>query len=279
MKTVKEVSDIAKISIRTLRYYDEIGLLKPSRLSEKGYRLYDKKELEKLQQIMFFREMEIPLVDIKRIFQNTCFDREQILLTQKSLLEKKRNRLNGLIELITDVMKGVNTMSFEAFTDEDINKIINHTLDFMSKDALEEQIKQNGSLEKYRDQLYTAFQNEQVVADLLKWYGSKDKVVEVVLQSSGNKDELKYQQNENDEIYLQIIKARDSGDIDLEHEAVKRLAELYKTMFKIDNSRALLLDLAKEYLQSEKLAKVTNEKYGTGSADYIAQAIKRYFGE
>lgn len=65
MKTVKDVSDITGISIRTLRYYDEIGLLKPTKLTESGYRLYNNKALEQLQEIMFFRELEIPLMDIK----------------------------------------------------------------------------------------------------------------------------------------------------------------------------------------------------------------------
>lgn len=59
MKTVKDVSDITGISIRTLRYYDEIGLLKPTKLTESGYRLYNNKALEQLQEIMFFRELEV----------------------------------------------------------------------------------------------------------------------------------------------------------------------------------------------------------------------------
>ena len=109
MKTVKDVSKITGVSIRTLRYYDEIGLLKPTELTKAGYRLYDNKALEKLQEIMFFRELEIPLIDIKKIMDNPSYDKEQTLLAQKSLLEQKRNRLNGIIELITDVMKGVNT--------------------------------------------------------------------------------------------------------------------------------------------------------------------------
>lgn len=122
MKTVKDVSEITGVSIRTLRYYDEIGLLKPTELTEAGYRLYDNKALEKLQEIMFFRELEIPLVDIKKIMDNPNYDKEQALLAQKSLLEQKRNRLNGIIELITDVMKGVNTMSFGAFSNEEVQK-------------------------------------------------------------------------------------------------------------------------------------------------------------
>lgn len=105
MKTVKDVSAITGISIRALRYYDEIGLLKPTEFTDSGYRLYDNKALEKLQEIMFFRELDIPLEEIKKIMDNPNYDKEQILLTQKTLLEHKRNRLNGIIELITDTMK------------------------------------------------------------------------------------------------------------------------------------------------------------------------------
>lgn len=102
-------------------------------LTETGYRLYDNKVLEKLQEILFFRELEIPLMDIKKIMDTPDYDKEQILITQKILLEQKRNRLNGIIELITNVMKGVNTMSFEAFNNDEVQKIVNHTLECMSK--------------------------------------------------------------------------------------------------------------------------------------------------
>ncbi len=118
MKTVKDMSEITGVSIRTLRYYDEIGLLKPTKLTKSGYRLYDNKALEKLQEIMFFKELEIPLMNIKKIMEDPNYDREQVLSDQKSLLEQKRNRLNGIIELITDVMKGVNTVKNKFFTDK-----------------------------------------------------------------------------------------------------------------------------------------------------------------
>ena len=76
MKTVKEVSMITGVRIRTLRYYDEIGLLRPTELTETGYRLYDNKALEKLQEILFFRELEIPLIDIKKIMDTPNFNKE-----------------------------------------------------------------------------------------------------------------------------------------------------------------------------------------------------------
>lgn len=278
MKTVKDVSEIIGVSIRTLRYYDEIGLLKPTKLTDSGYRLYDNKALEKLQEIMFFRELDIPLIDIKKIIENPNYDKEQVLLAQKNFLEKKRNRLNGIIELITDVMKGVNTMSFEAFNNDDIQKMLDHTLANMSKEALKEQIEKFGSEEKYREYLASGFANEQAMADLVKWYGSKEKAMEAVLQSTGKVEDFKPEQDENEKIYKQFITAKKENNDQLAKEAVAMLAENYKKLFHLDNARNILLDLAKEYLAHDKLAEATDNQYGVGSADYIANAIKLYYG-
>ncbi len=278
MKTVKDVSEITGISIRTLRYYDEIGLLKPTKLTNSGYRLYDSKALEKLQEIMFFRELEIPLVDIKKIMGNPNYDKEQILLTQKKFLERKRNRLNGIIELITDVMKGVNTMSFGAFNNEEVHKMVNHTLKCMSKESLDEQVQKYGSMEEYKEHLVSGFANEQASADLLKWYGSKEKAIEAVMQSTGDSIEIKREQDENTQIYKQFVAAKEANNADMAHSAVEMLAENYKTMFALDNARNILLDLAKEYSSNEKLAEITDKEYGVGCAEYIANAIKLYYG-
>ena len=278
MRTVKEVSEITGVSIRTLRYYDEIGLLKPTELTEAGYRLYDGKSLEKLQEIMFFRELEVPLNEIKKIMDTPDYDKEQVLLTQKILLEQKRNRLNGIIELITDVMKGVNTMSFEAFSNEDVQKIVNHTLECMSKDSIEEQVKKFGSLEKYKEYLSSGFTNEQAMADLMKWYGSKEKIMEAIMQSTGDAKEIKQKQDENTKIYKQFMCAKESGNMDMERAAVELLAENYKKMFALDNARSILLDLAKEYLQNSKLAEACDRQFGTGCSEYVANAIMRYYG-
>ena len=278
MKTVKDVSEITGVSIRTLRYYDEIGLLKPTELTEAGYRLYDNKALEKLQEIMFFKELEIPLADIKKIMDNPNYDKEQALLAQKSLLERKRNRLNGIIELITDVMKGVNTMSFGAFSNEEVQKMVDHTLECMSKENLDEQVRKYGSMEKYKEHLVSGFANEQAVADLLKWYGSKEKVIESVMQSTGSSEEIKQEQEENAKIYKQFMAAKEAGNMDMAHSAVEMLAENYKTMFALDNARNILLDLAKEYLQGEKLAEATDSQFGKGCSEYVAHAIQHYYG-
>lgn len=278
MKTVKDVSEITGVSVRTLRYYDEIGLLKPTKLTDAGYRLYDNKALERLQEIMFYKELEIPLEDIKKIMDNPNYDKEQVLFTQKLLLEQKRNRLNGLIELISDVMKGVNTMSFKAFNEEEVQKILDHTLECMSKESLEEQKQKYGSVEKYREYLASGFSNEQAFADVFKWYGGKEKAMEAIMQSTGNIGEMKQEQDENAEIYKQFMAAKESGDENAEKKAVERLAKNYKKMFCLDNARNILLDLANEYLKFSKLAEATDNQFGTGCAEYVAYAIQKYYG-
>ena len=279
MKTVKDVSEMTGVSIRTLRYYDEIGLLKPAGYTESGYRLYDDRALEELQQIMFFRELEIPLTDIKNIMENPDYDKEQALSAQKTMLEQKRNRLNGIIELINDVMKGVNTMSFEAFNKEEIGKILDHALECMSKEAIEKQIQEYGSLEKYREHLAAGLSNnKQAVMDVFKWYGGKEKAMDAVMKSTGDPEGFKRQQDDNDKIYRQFMTAKETGNSELEREAVERLAENYKAMFQLDNARNILLDLAKEYLQGEKLAEATDAVYGEGCAKYVANVINKYYG-
>ena len=85
MRTVKEISELTGISVRTLHYYDEIGLLKPTQKSDAGYRLYDDRALEILQQILFFREFDIPLKEIKAVLENPALERKGASFTIKSM--------------------------------------------------------------------------------------------------------------------------------------------------------------------------------------------------
>lgn len=145
----------------------------------------------------------------------------------KKLFERKRNRLNGIIELITDVMKEVNTMSFEAFSNEDIQKMLDHTLAVMPKETLRNKIEEYGSEEKFRGHLASGFTNEQAVADLIKMYGSKEKAMEAVLQSTGNTKDFKLEQDESKKIYKQFMIAKLESNDQLAKEAVIKLAENY----------------------------------------------------
>lgn len=98
------------------------------------------------------------------------------------------------------------------------------------------------------------------------------------MQSTGDSKEIKQWQDENAKIYKQFVAAKESNNADMAHSAVEMLAENYKTMFALDNARNILLDLAKEYSSNEKLAEITDKEYGVGCAEYIANAIKLYYG-
>ena len=116
MFTVHEVSELTGVSVRALQHYDNIGLLPPARRTEAGYRLYDEGSLEKLQQILLFRELEFPLSDIKRIVEAPDFDRMRALDQQIELLELKEERIRGLIKLAKDLKgKAAKAMDFKAF--------------------------------------------------------------------------------------------------------------------------------------------------------------------
>ena len=116
MKTVHEVSKLAGVSIRTLQYYDKIGLLHPTGYTEAGYRLYDDTDLERLQHILMFRELEFSLKDIKDIITSPGFDRKKALDQQIELLRLKREHIDNLMNLALGIKElGVEKMDFKAF--------------------------------------------------------------------------------------------------------------------------------------------------------------------
>ncbi len=106
--TVQQLADLAGVSVRTLHYYDEIQLLTPERIQRNGYRYYEEKELLKLQQILFFRELDFPLEEIKRILSSPNFDMPEALRDQRRLIELKKNRLSRLTETIDKTIKKIN---------------------------------------------------------------------------------------------------------------------------------------------------------------------------
>ncbi len=85
MRTVKQVSDLTGISVRALHYYDEIGLLKPNKITDAGYRLYDDESIKTLQQILFFKEIDIPLREVKEIMSSQYFDKVEALKNTKKI--------------------------------------------------------------------------------------------------------------------------------------------------------------------------------------------------
>jgi DNA-binding transcriptional MerR regulator len=123
MMTVNEVSKLTGVSIRTLQYYDKIGLLHPAEYTEAGYRLYDDAALETLQQILLFRELEFPLKDIKKIVGSPDFDRSKALAQQIELLTLKKEHLENLIDLAKGLkLRGVRHLKFDAFDTRKIDE-------------------------------------------------------------------------------------------------------------------------------------------------------------
>jgi DNA-binding transcriptional MerR regulator len=100
MHKIGEVAELAKVSIRLLRHYDEIGLLVPSGRSDAGYRLYSRTDLERLQAILFYRTLEFPLEEIRNLMTAPGFDRQAYLLQQRELIRGKAARLSDLLDLI-----------------------------------------------------------------------------------------------------------------------------------------------------------------------------------
>ena len=116
MRTVKEVSKCTGVSVRTLHHYDAIGLLKPAKVTEAGYRLYDDTALERLQSILLFRELQFSLKEIKAILDRPDFDPAEALTQQIRLLELQKKRLDELISHARELLEnGVNTMDFKVF--------------------------------------------------------------------------------------------------------------------------------------------------------------------
>ena len=121
MMTVKQLAQKCGVSVRTLHHYDAIGLLKPAKTTEAGYRLYDEATLERLYLILLFRELGFRLQDIRGILDAPDFDRNRVLEQQSALLERKQRHLEYVTDLARGIKQmGVKQLEFEKF---DVNKI------------------------------------------------------------------------------------------------------------------------------------------------------------
>ena len=123
MKTVKEVSLLTGVSVRTLHHYDAIGLLKPTRVTEAGYRLYDDRALSRLQTILLFRQLQFPLKEIRDILDSPGFDPMEALTQQIHLLELQRKHLDNLISHARKIQTtGVFSMDFSTFDTTELDQ-------------------------------------------------------------------------------------------------------------------------------------------------------------
>ena len=121
MRTVKDVSKLTGVSVRTLHHYDAIGLLKPTEVTKAGYRLYDDTALSRLQSILLFRELQFPLKEIKNILDSSNFDPSEALTQQIELLELQYRHIGELISFAREIQKeGVIKVNFRVFNKSEI---------------------------------------------------------------------------------------------------------------------------------------------------------------
>lgn len=161
MRTVKEISDLTGINVRTLHYYDEIGLLKPTKKSDAGYRLYDDKALKTLQQVLFFREFDIPLKEIKAVMENPVLERNQILQMQRKMLVVKKERMERLINSIDDILKGDNKMDFAIFSKTEVEEMFQTMIEHMPENMKNLAVKEFGSVEEWKNIISRWFQQKK----------------------------------------------------------------------------------------------------------------------
>ena len=279
MRTVKEISDLTGISVRTLHYYDEIGLLKPTEKSDAGYRLYDDKALETLQQILFFREFDISLKEIKAVLDNPALERNQILQVQRKMLVTKKERMERLIASIDDILKGENKMDFTIFTKTEVEEMFQTMLEHMPENMRNIAIKEFGSIEQWKKHYMEVVSSEEMqkgYAKVVEWYGGKDKFLSVARTPVSKEVAESY--NKRIEAILQKLIAKHNCDIDSFEvkELVGEYGFVMKQLAQIKEEKGFMMAQA-QYYRNEQIKPMIDEKYGEGASDFFAQAIENYY--
>ncbi|SHK27618.1 DNA-binding transcriptional regulator, MerR family [Clostridium cavendishii DSM 21758] len=293
MKTVKQISDLTGVSVRALHYYDQIGLLKPSEITESGYRLYDDEALKTLQQILFFKELDIPLKDVKEIMLSPYFDKMQALKNQQKLLKLKRKRLDGLIELINKTLKGEGTMNFREF---DMSEYYNVLEEFKTEHE-DKVIKVYGSLDKYNELIEKCKSKEDEIAKIaIKKYGSIEKYAEAVKKNLNSgvitleekfgkfkKDFLEDKHPKLKELYRKLTsdlsKDPSSKEIQQISKEITNIAKKDYEVFRMENGDDHWYYMVKIYLIFPDWIEKVDEKYGEGVSKFIGESLKSYLGD
>ena len=239
-----KINDVAKltgITVRTLHYYDEIGLLKPSKITDAGYRIYDEKNLETLQQILLFREMNFPLSEIKEIISNPKFDRIDALEKHNNLLIKKRQRLDNLINLVDNTIKGENDMSFKEFDNSKIEE---------NKRKYSEEVKNRwGNTDAYKE-----YEKKTSSYDKNSWTTINEEMIEILKEFADNRNE-----DPNSHIVQSLVEKW----------------RAYITSNFYNCTKEILSGLGLMYIGDERF-KENIDKYGEGTSEFMAKAIEIY---
>ncbi len=238
MMTVKEVSEKAGVSVRTLHYYDQIGLLRPDGVTEAGYRLYSHESLLRLQSILLLRELEFPLKAIMRILDASQVDKAAAMEQQIRLLTMKRNRLSGLISLAERIRKGENIVDLKAFDKSSIDKY--------AKEAKERW----GNTPEYRE---SEKRMEQQGA--AGWKNAAQAIMDCFVGLGGLKD----MEPAAEQVQLQVKELQDT---------------ITATFFSC--TKETLAQLGKMYVGDERFRSNIDQAGGEGTAEFAARAIEEY---
>ncbi len=239
MLTVHEVSRMTGVSIRALHYYDQIGLLHPAKSTDAGYRLYDDTELERLQQILLFRELEFPLKEIKKILDSPNFDKNLALDQQITLLKMKKEHLERLIDLALETKKkGADYMDFSAF---DTQKIEEYTR--KAKETW-------GHTEAFQE------------------YGKKAKI--------RSQKEEKDMQKAFMELFVEFGKMKKEDPTSEAVQAQVKKLQDYITDHFYTCTNEILQSLGEMYVGDNEFTENIDRAGGEGTAQFVAEAIKRY---
>lgn len=283
MKTISQVAELAGVSTRTLQYYDEIGLLNPSELTQSGYRLYNDEALQKLQQILFFKELGFKLKEISEILQKPDFDKIDTFKKQKELLLLKRNRTDRLIQLLDRLEKGEQCMSFKEF---DLSDYIKALEDFKANNT-NEVLKHFGSMQNFDMLIQKIKDDEDEVAKLaIKQFGSVEKYTEAMkynLEHFSEVMEQAYSQipekMKRDDSFSKLASGRDK---DVSSDEVQNLVRQIITFAQGNVSSELLgndtsyCNTIIETYSNEYLKTMFDTKQGEGASDYIVKAFRYY---
>jgi len=239
MMTVNEVSKLAGVSIRTLQYYDSIGLLKPAEYTESGYRLYDDAAMERLQQILLFRELEFPLKEIKEIVTRPDFDKKKALEQQIDLLTMKKEHLENLIDFARGIQNGGNNiMDFTAF---DTSK-----------------------LEEYTRKAKEQWGNSKAFAE----YEQKS--------ASRSTDDEKKLWSDFMKLFEKCGKLKDSDPKSAEAQAMVKDIQNYITQNFYKCTNEIFADLGKMYAAEGEFKTNIDKAGGKGTAEFVSRAIAEY---
>lgn len=279
MKTVKEVSTLTGVSVRTLHYYDEIGLLRPTAVTEAGYRLYDGAAIERLRQILGFREFDLPLGTIAFILNHPGLDTRTIWQSQKKMLEQKAARLRRQIEGIDVMLKGENGMEFEALRQEDMEDLYRAVTGAWTDEQAAAIAARYGGMDAFREQFMNSASGEEAqgaYAKMLEWYGGREAWREAALHPLDEQVMRAY--GRRLEAVLQKLAGRRGEDV---HSfAVKEIVGEYefvlRQFLRAKSVREILLRTAEGWACGESAAE-PDAQYGEGTAAFFARAFRAYY--